>query len=106
MSGGKTVRKNPSVSDFHYQARGGNFAIGNVVVDVFAAEMLAGLIRIDFLDDSVFSQLIDDVVALGIRIRVGGVRDLECKPREREAGIFGARSDPVDACFVRRSIGV
>lgn len=32
-----------SVSDVRYQARGRNFAVGDVVIDAFAGQKLAGL---------------------------------------------------------------
>src|SRR5271169_6801514 len=34
------------------------------------------------------------------------MRDLEREPRQRDAGILGARSDPVDACCFGRAVGV
>src|ERR1700730_9665818 len=34
------------------------------------------------------------------------MRDLEREPRQRDAGILGARSDPVDGCCFGRAIGV
>ena len=44
LAGRETLWKNSAVSDFHYQARGRNFAVGDVVIDVLASQMLAGLI--------------------------------------------------------------
>ena len=43
LAGRKTLRKISLCSDFHYQARSRNFAVGDVVIDVFAGQMLAGL---------------------------------------------------------------
>src|SRR5258708_4480463 len=68
--------------------------------------MLTGLIDFYSLDRSIFPQLGDDIVALGIRIRSGGVGDLKCEPREGQAGISCAGTDPKNALIVRRPVGV
>ena len=83
-----------------------HLAVGDVVIDVFASQMLAGLNRTDFRYDSAYSQLVDDVIALCVRIRICGMRDLECEPRYGDAGVLGARPDPMDACSIGRTVGV
>ena len=86
------------------QARCGDFAVGDVVVDARGGEPLARLIDIDVADDATLLEFSDDEIALGVRVGIGGVRHLKCQPREREAGIFGAGSDPQDLAMVRRAI--
>ena len=34
------------------------------------------------------------------------MRDLKREPRQRDAGILGARANPVDACCVVRTVGI
>ena len=62
------------------QTRQRNLAISYVVVDVLGQEILTGLIYCHGRDSSTFYQLGDDMVALGVRVRIRGVRDLKCKP--------------------------
>src|ERR1700716_1633895 len=88
------------------QARQRHFPIGNVVVDAFHRQMLAGSIGCHVLDDSISPQLGNDIVALGIRVRIGGVSDLECELGQRQAGIFGAGADPENAGTVGWAVGV
>src|SRR5215831_1347401 len=68
--------------------------------------MLTRLELIDLPDDPIFDQLSDDVVAFGIRIRVGRVGDLKGQLRQGKARILGAGSDPVNACILRWPVGV
>ena len=47
-------------------------------------------------DDSAIPQLSDDKIPLSIRIRIGRVSDLERELSQREPGILGPSSDPVN----------
>ena len=49
-------------------------------LDVFTGQMLAGFIQIDLPESSARSQLVNDVIALRVRIRIRGVRDLKRQP--------------------------
>ena len=62
-----------------HQTRQSNLAIGNVVVDALGEQIFTGLIYFHSLDCSTSRQLGDDMVALGICIRIRGVRDLKCE---------------------------
>lgn len=98
--------RNSAALKFLCQVRGCNFAIGDVAIDVFAGQMLAGFVEVDCPNDTALSQLAHDVIAFHVGIRIRGVRDLEGEPRQGDAGVFGARSHPVDACGVGRTVGV
>ena len=62
------------------QTRQCNFAIGNVVVDAFGVQIFTRLIYLHSLDSSTSRQFGDDMVALGVCIRIRGVGDLKCEP--------------------------
>ena len=67
--------------DTRRQAGSRNFAVGDVVINVFASQPLAGFIGIDLTDNSAFSQLINDEIALHVGVGVRGMRDLKCELR-------------------------
>ena len=60
----------------------------------------------DIPDDALFPQFINDVVALGIRVRIGSVRHLERQAGQRYSSISGAGSDPKDALIRRRPVRI
>src|SRR5262245_26285683 len=51
-------------------------------------------------------ELRNDVVPLDVRIGIGGVRDLEREPCQRETGIPRAGADPESTDCVGRPVGV
>jgi hypothetical protein len=51
------------------------------VIDLFGGQMLARLIRVHVPDDPNLHQLSNDMIPLGIRIRIGGMGNLECELR-------------------------
>jgi len=63
--------------------------------DVLACWDLAGI-----SNDFAVSQLGNDEIALGVGIGIGGVSDLKRQLGQREPGILGASSDPVNARVV------
>jgi hypothetical protein len=62
---------------FDHQPRQRNLAIGNVVIDMLGQEILTGLIHFHGFNCSTSRELGDDMVALGIGVRIRGVSDLK-----------------------------
>ena len=62
---------------FDHQTRQRDLAIGYVMVDMLGQEILTGLIDFHGFDCSTFRQFGDDMVALGIRVRIRGMGDLK-----------------------------
>ena len=62
---------------FDHQPRQRNLAIGNVVVDMLGQEILTRLIYSHGFDCSTSREFGDDMVALGICVRIRGVSDLK-----------------------------
>jgi len=62
---------------FDHQPRQRNLAIGNVVIDMLGQEILTGLIYFNGFNCSTSRQFGDDMVALGICVRIRGVSDLK-----------------------------
>ena len=90
----------------HCQTCQRNFTICYVVVDPFSKQILSGLICLHRLDRSIFRQLGDDIVALSVCVRIGGVGDLKCQSSERQAGVSCAGPDPKNALNLRWPVGV
>ena len=65
-----------------HKARQRHSTVGRVMVDALRGETLAGLIHFHRLDGPDVFQLIDDEVALDIRIRSRGMGDLERETRQ------------------------
>ena len=62
---------------FDHQPRQRDLAIGNVVVDMLGQEILTGLIYFHGFNCSISREFGDDMVALGICVRIRGVSDLK-----------------------------
>lgn len=62
---------------FDHQPRQRDLAIGNVVVDMLGQEILTGLIYFHGFNCSTSREFGDDMVALGICVRIRGVSDLK-----------------------------
>ena len=91
---------------FDNQPRQRDLAIGNVVVDMLGQEILTGLIYFHGFNYSTSRQFGDDMVALGICVRIRGVGDLKCQSSERQAGVSCAGPDPKNALNLRWPVGV
>ncbi len=76
------------------------------MVDPFDREMFAAFITVHVRDHAIPLELGNDGVAHRIRVRVGGVGDLECEFGQGETGILGARSNPENTRIMRRTVGV
>src|SRR4051794_1043934 len=77
-----------------YKVRQRHSSVSRVMVDAFRGETLTSLIHFHRLDGSNILQLIDDVVALDIRVRIRGVGDLEREVGQGQARVPRARPDP------------
>ena len=64
------------------------------MVDVFGRQILSGLIHLRGFDASAFDQFSNDVVTLGVGVRISCVRDLKRQTRQGQAGVPCPRSDP------------
>src|SRR3954451_21367832 len=89
-----------------YKVRQRHSSVSRVMVDAFRGETLTSLIHFHRLDGSNILQLIDDVVALDIRVRIRGVDDLEREVGQGQARVPRARPDPKNPFVVRRTVGV
>src|SRR5262249_61734104 len=80
------------------------FTVHYVVSD--AIDVLSCLNFAHLPDDSAIPQLSDDKIPLSMRIPTGRVSDLERELSQREPGILGPSSDPVNVGIMRWPIGV
>ena len=81
-----------------FQGRKRYLAVSDVMIDMFdvlACRNLAGV-----SNDFAVSQLGNDEIALGVGIGIGGVSDLKRQLGQREPGVLGASSDPINAGVV------
>ena len=76
------------------------------MVDPLDWEMFAAFITVYVRDRAIPFEFGDDVLSYRIRVRIGGVGDLECEFGQGETGILGARSNPENTRLVRRAVGV
>ena len=70
------------------------------IVSELSPDLIAGTVQFHTLDNLVSGQVPNNVIALSVGVRIGGVSDLKCKPGQRKAGILGASTDPQDALVV------
>ena len=86
------------------QIRKGDFTVSSVVIDVL--DVLTCLNFTHLPDDPAIPKISDDKIPLGIRIRICRVSDLKGELSQRETGVLGPSSDPVNVGIRCWPIGV